>query len=132
MQHVDKNSYPDTETDHLSTYVGSILHGNGSNRWFDKSINLVVFKTGLFGYSVEHTTSDAPPYVQVVECINTIEANYFVGRQRKETKIPIWVDKNLIDWEKPRYNKEGFINDDSDPAPAVCTKLEWNFSEEVM
>ena len=97
----------------------------------DKSINLVVFKTGLFGYSVEHSTSDAPPYVQIVECVLAIDMDYFVGGNSR-SKVPIWIDRNLIDWEKPRYNAKGFINDDSDPKPAVCTKLEWKFSEEVM
>ena len=97
----------------------------------DKTLNVIVFKTGVFGYSVEHTVSDAPPYVQIVECINCIELDYYVGSSPK-SKVPVWVDKSMIDWEKPRYNEDGFINDDSNPEPAVCTKLEWDFSEEVM
>lgn len=38
----------------------SLIHGNGSNRWFDKSINLVVFANGKAGLNVEHSWADAP------------------------------------------------------------------------
>ncbi|KAI6650849.1 Carnitine O-palmitoyltransferase 1, liver isoform-like [Oopsacas minuta] len=124
----EKNPYPKTEADHLSMFAASILHGNGHNRWMDKSINLVVFKTGLFGYTVEHTASDAPPFVQVVDSLNVIEMDYFVGTNYP---VPLWVDRKLVNREKTRYNEQGYINDDSDPVPAVCTKLEWNFNEEA-
>eukprot|EP00043_Microstomoeca_roanoka_P013995 m.137782 g.137782 ORF g.137782 m.137782 type:complete len:785 (-) comp15901_c0_seq1:477-2831(-) len=38
----------------------SLLHGNGHNRWFDKSISLIVFKNGRCGTNCEHTWADAP------------------------------------------------------------------------
>jgi hypothetical protein len=33
----------------------ALLHGNGSNRWFDKSMTLVVFANGKSGVNCEHT-----------------------------------------------------------------------------
>ncbi|MFN3545816.1 MAG: choline/carnitine O-acyltransferase, partial [Thiobacillus sp.] len=37
-----------------------ILHGNGTNRWFDKSVSMVVFANGRAGFNGEHTWADAP------------------------------------------------------------------------
>ena len=38
----------------------ALLHGNGSNRWFDKSLTLVVFSDGHAGMNAEHSWADAP------------------------------------------------------------------------
>lgn len=38
----------------------ALLHGNGSNRWFDKSLTLVVFSDGHAGLNAEHSWADAP------------------------------------------------------------------------
>ena len=35
--------------------ANALIHGNGSNRWFDKSFNLVVFANGKAGLNVEHS-----------------------------------------------------------------------------
>jgi carnitine O-palmitoyltransferase 1, liver isoform len=37
-----------------------ILHGSGSDRWFDKSLTLVVFENGFCGLNAEHSWADAP------------------------------------------------------------------------
>jgi carnitine O-palmitoyltransferase 1 len=37
-----------------------ILHGGGSDRWFDKSLSLVVFENGYAGLNAEHSWADAP------------------------------------------------------------------------
>lgn len=37
-----------------------LLHGDGSNRWFDKSVSLVVFENGKAGVNCEHSWADAP------------------------------------------------------------------------
>jgi hypothetical protein len=38
----------------------ALIHGNGRNRWFDKSLCLVAFKDGRCGLNVEHSWADAP------------------------------------------------------------------------
>ncbi|KAI6650908.1 Carnitine O-palmitoyltransferase 1, liver isoform isoform X2 [Oopsacas minuta] len=125
----EKNPYyPQTDTDHISTYAASVLHGNGYNLWMDKSINFIVFKTGLYGMTIEHTTSEAPPYVQFTECVTATDMDYFVGTN---FPVPLWVDKKLVNRVKKRYNEQGYINDDSDPNPAVFTKLEWEINDEM-
>ncbi|CAK4660209.1 hypothetical protein LEN26_015899 [Aphanomyces euteiches] len=38
----------------------SLIHGNGSNRWFDKSFNVAAYANGKVGINVEHSWADAP------------------------------------------------------------------------
>lgn len=38
----------------------SLFHGDGGNRWFDKSLSVVAFKNGCIGLNVEHSWADAP------------------------------------------------------------------------
>lgn len=50
----------DDETSHdIETLARATLHGNGHNKWFDKPMNLVVFKNGRAGLNGEHTWADA-------------------------------------------------------------------------
>jgi len=44
----------------LDRYGQSLLHGKGNDRWYDKSLNLIVSRTGRCGFNVEHSFSDAP------------------------------------------------------------------------
>jgi carnitine O-palmitoyltransferase 1 len=43
------------------------IHGNGFNRWFDKSFNLIVFANGRLALNVEHSWADAPVMAHVWE-----------------------------------------------------------------
>ncbi|OQR96967.1 choline/Carnitine O-acyltransferase [Achlya hypogyna] len=38
----------------------SLIHGDGTNRWFDKSLTMVAFANGRIGMNVEHAWADAP------------------------------------------------------------------------
>lgn len=44
----------------LDRYGQLLLHGNGNDRWYDKSLNLIISKTGRCGFNVEHSFADAP------------------------------------------------------------------------
>ena len=44
----------------LSERGKSLLHGNGTNRWFDKSLQLIVYRDGHCGMNCEHSWADAP------------------------------------------------------------------------
>lgn len=48
------------DVDELSMRGRSLFHGNGVNRWFDKSFTLVSFPNGRMGMNVEHSWADAP------------------------------------------------------------------------
>lgn len=43
----------------LSIFGKAMLHGNGHNRWFDKSFNVCVGTNGRFGFNAEHSWGDA-------------------------------------------------------------------------
>ena len=45
----------------------SVFHGNGDNRWFDKSFTMVVFPHAKAGLNVEHSWADAPVMAHVWE-----------------------------------------------------------------
>lgn len=44
----------------LDRYGQLLLHGQGNDRWYDKSLNLIVSRTGRCGFNVEHSFADAP------------------------------------------------------------------------
>ncbi|CAL1297471.1 unnamed protein product [Larinioides sclopetarius] len=44
----------------LDEFGRAMLHGNGCNRWFDKSFNFIVAKNGRVGLNSEHSWADAP------------------------------------------------------------------------
>lgn len=44
----------------LDRYGQLLFHGKGNDRWYDKSLNLIVSKTGRCGFNVEHSFADAP------------------------------------------------------------------------
>uniref|UniRef100_A0A1I8JG60 carnitine O-palmitoyltransferase n=1 Tax=Macrostomum lignano TaxID=282301 RepID=A0A1I8JG60_9PLAT len=51
----------------LNRYAKLLLHGDGCNRWFDKSFTMVVFANGRLGLNAEHSWADAPILGQIWE-----------------------------------------------------------------
>lgn len=47
----------------------AILHGDGKNRWFDKSFQFIVAKNGRFGVSGEHSGLDGYPVHRLIKFI---------------------------------------------------------------
>lgn len=43
----------------LSIFGKAMLHGNGHNRWFDKSFTVCIGSNGRFGFNAEHSWGDA-------------------------------------------------------------------------
>lgn len=62
-----------------SEYGGAMLHGGGSkvnsaNRWFDKTIQLIVGGDGFNGLNYEHTTAEGPPIISLADhCVKFIK-----------------------------------------------------------
>lgn len=46
-----------------------LLHGNSANRWFDKSISLIVFANGQAGINIEHCGLDGTTILNFVDAI---------------------------------------------------------------
>ncbi|XP_021953980.1 carnitine O-palmitoyltransferase 1, liver isoform isoform X2 [Folsomia candida] len=53
--HFDPN-----DSSKLNHFAQRMLHGNGYDRWFDKSFTIVIAKNGRMGFNAEHSWSDAP------------------------------------------------------------------------
>eukprot|EP01104_Vermistella_antarctica_P016523 TRINITY_DN5637_c0_g1_i1.p1 TRINITY_DN5637_c0_g1~~TRINITY_DN5637_c0_g1_i1.p1 ORF type:complete len:698 (-),score=117.57 TRINITY_DN5637_c0_g1_i1:180-2183(-) len=47
----------------------SLLHGNGNNRWFDKSFQVVVAADGNAGYNGEHSLVDGGPVIAFINSV---------------------------------------------------------------
>lgn len=56
----DSHGFDPEDDSKLSQFGASMLHGSGSNRWFDKSFQLVVSKNANIGLNGEHSWADAP------------------------------------------------------------------------
>lgn len=59
--------------------IGKVLlcGKNGTNRWFDKSFNIIVFKNGYWGFNAEHAFADAPVLGMTLERILIRDANNY-------------------------------------------------------
>lgn len=53
----------------LDQFSRYLLHGNGHDRWFDKSFTVCVGSNGRIGFNSEHTWADAPVMAHVWENI---------------------------------------------------------------
>jgi carnitine O-acetyltransferase len=64
-----------------------LLHGTGSNRYFDKSIQFIVFANGKTGINFEHTGVDGSVMLRLIAHIyDSIDAVVFDERDRGEIK----------------------------------------------
>ncbi len=57
----------EAEPDNLQHSADQLLHGDGGNRWFDKSISFIVSKNGNAGINVEHCGLDGTTIVDFVD-----------------------------------------------------------------
>lgn len=58
----------------LDQFGRYLLHGNGHDRWFDKSFTVCIGSNGRIGFNAEHTWADAPVMAHVWENIVAEEA----------------------------------------------------------
>ena len=63
----------------------SLMHGSGGDRWFDKSLTLVVFDNGHCGLNAEHSWADAP-----------VVAHLWEHSLAKETMEDMYDDLGLV------------------------------------
>ncbi|XP_014782147.1 peroxisomal carnitine O-octanoyltransferase [Octopus bimaculoides] len=69
------------------------IAGDPTNRWFDKSINLISFKNGLFGSNLDHSPSDG---------MTTVHMTYYVDCRVKESKGKWTGNMTVRDLEPPK------------------------------
>lgn len=59
----------DTNPNSLEETSQNLLHGNGKNRWYDKSLQFIITKNGFVGINMEHTGVDGSPMSNLVKYI---------------------------------------------------------------
>ncbi|KAK3520086.1 hypothetical protein QTP70_013044 [Hemibagrus guttatus] len=70
----------DDPSGNLDRYAKSLLHGKCYNRWFDKSLCVVVFKNGKTGLNAEHSWADAPTVAHLWEVQEQINESLVVAQ----------------------------------------------------
>ena len=71
----------------LEQRAQSLFHGDGMSRWFDKSINLVVFSDGYAGMNVEHSWADAPAVAHMWEFSLLKELSWYERRKPGKSDV---------------------------------------------
>lgn len=93
----------------LDRFGEAMLHGNGYDRWFDKSFNIVVGSNGRAGFNGEHSWADAPVMAHLWEYVLATE----------QTSLGYNADGRCAYGEPP----------DSQLLPP--TRLQWHFTPEL-
>lgn len=80
----------DLETDDNVQIVRNFLHGDGCNRWFDKSFSLILDKKGHAGINFEHAWGDGVAVVRYFnECFeDTTKRPRLVGGEEYDLPAP--------------------------------------------
>ncbi|XP_078271148.1 carnitine O-palmitoyltransferase 1, liver isoform isoform X2 [Rhinoraja longicauda] len=87
----------------LDDYAKSLLHGKCYDRWFDKSLSLIIFKNGKIGLNAEHSWADAP----------------IIGH--------LW--ENLLATDYLGYTDEGNCKGEPNPRILPPQRLQWDIEE---
>jgi carnitine O-acetyltransferase len=61
----------DAEPENLCDTADQLLHGDGGNRWFDKSVSLIVFANGASGINCEHCGVDGGALIEFVDFLHS-------------------------------------------------------------
>ncbi|XP_077866738.1 carnitine O-palmitoyltransferase 1, liver isoform [Saccoglossus kowalevskii] len=101
-----KPEYDKEDHNKLNSYARSCLHGNGYNRWFDKSVTFIVFKNGRVAINIEHSLADAP-----------ISAH-------------MWEFTMAEDLLNLGYREDGHCKGESNKQLVAPVRLQWQIGEE--
>ncbi|KAI6658009.1 Carnitine O-palmitoyltransferase 1, liver isoform-like isoform X2 [Oopsacas minuta] len=122
-----KQTY-DNDRPYFSEYCKSLLTGNGSNRWFDKSITLIVFANGSTGMNLEHSFADAPVLGHLYEVVSIVETDYLVSAKSKKRVVY----KNfMLKSDGKRYTPDGYLSGNGNVTSGKYERMEWKFNEEA-
>ena len=87
----------DTEPRDHKQLADQLLHGDGGNRWFDKSVSLIVCKNGEAGINVEHCGLDGTTIVDFVDYLHDESVlDAIETEQHREPDLPSY---SAIDFE---------------------------------
>ncbi|XP_038615450.1 carnitine O-palmitoyltransferase 2, mitochondrial-like [Tachyglossus aculeatus] len=110
------DDFPIQNPDHLSH---NILHGDGMNRWFDKSFNLILTQDGQAAVHFERSWGDATTHLRFLEYI-------FKDSSHFPAVIPWGQQKTGADNSLAPVKKLNFVLDDSLKAGIVQARARFN------
>ncbi|MBV6621795.1 MAG: choline/carnitine O-acyltransferase [Rivularia sp. (in: Bacteria)] len=96
----------ETAPANLEAAAGSVLHGDGKNRWFDKPLQLIFTSNGYSGVNVEHVGVDGFVIMRYL---------YEVNKERQQQN---------------RESAQNVLNKTFELEPPK--KLQWKFTQEIL
>jgi len=103
----------------VSERAKHLLHGDGASIWFDKSVNVVVFKDGRMGFNCEHGWADAPVVGHLLEYILTHEYLYRVYDDKGYCKPYVSTDSAAGSFQRSK-------------AAITPMRLYWDLNEDLI
>ncbi|XP_053398248.1 carnitine O-palmitoyltransferase 1, liver isoform-like [Mercenaria mercenaria] len=110
----------------FDNFAGAMLHGNGSNRWFDKSFNLVITPNGRIGFNAEHSWADAPIMAHLWEYLCAESAR--IGADAP-IMAHLWEYGITDDHSILGYEEDGHTKGEPEMTPPNPIRLEWDLPE---
>lgn len=98
--------YDEKDSSKLNNYAKSMLHGNGYDRWFDKSLTIIIGRNGRAGLNVEHSWADAPVTGHLMQYCQ------------------------IMEYSTHGYNIHGDCKGKIRSNPSMPTLLQWDLNEE--
>lgn len=93
-----------------------LLHESSGNRWYDKALELVIFKNGMAGINIEHCGLDGTTILNFVDYILTIEPDALIEAEGSE-------DTATLTPEKLRFNLDEKLQAKITSAAAAFNEL---------
>lgn len=102
---------PDDEQTRYNVGSHQLIHGGGcaqnsANRWFDKTLQLVVNENGLTGLNYEHSPAEGQPVAVLSDAIIEYTADKFEAIEPKESGVLVEKLEWCVDRELGRHVRE--------------------------
>ncbi|ETW09160.1 hypothetical protein H310_01593 [Aphanomyces invadans] len=124
----------DATPEHIDEQGKLLIHGNGGNRWFDKSFTMVAFANGMVGHNVEHSWADAPVMAHLWEEVSfreILDGMYDAdGHCKKPASFK--TDVTLPRCEQLQWNWTPDLNDAVNACMAAAATAIANFDLRVL
>lgn len=106
LDDTEQNSVKEDSLMSVDSYAKALLHGKCYDRWFDKSVTIIVFKNGKMGLNAEHSWADAPVVAH------------------------LWEYVLATDYYQLGYAEDGHCNGEVNPNLPTPQRLTWDIPEE--
>ncbi|XP_053986791.1 carnitine O-palmitoyltransferase 1, liver isoform isoform X1 [Hylaeus volcanicus] len=117
--------YDPANPEKLDQYGRILLHGNGYNRWFDKSFTLCVGSNGRIGFNAEHSWADAAVMSHLWEYMLSQE---IVDRAADAPIMGTLWEYVIANDMQMGYLEDGHTKGVPEFTPPAPTRLKWDLT----